>query len=240
VLSKRAKLPYGDPVALDRIFLGEVGAHVLDKGARDSRREFKGLHGALVSGRLISRSPKVERSCRSVGGGDELVLDGLSCLENPIMANGVVKAFTRVDPPKPGDPPTVIGVTVYVNLPKGEQPTGHRLDRERWTNDEYIVFLDKSYPNHFEKVKVWELSILRHDGQLAHDWRDLQAIKTMLVGPEFEAMELYPAESRVIDVANETHLFVVVADDGKPVRIQTGRYGRREVSLLKGQRLLAR
>jgi hypothetical protein len=37
VLSERAKLPHGDPVALDRVFLGEVGSHVIDEGAGDGR-----------------------------------------------------------------------------------------------------------------------------------------------------------------------------------------------------------
>jgi hypothetical protein len=41
-----------------------------------------------------------------------------------------------------------------------------------------------------------------------HDWRDLQRIKNELVGPEFEAIELYPAESRLVDTANQFHLFV--------------------------------
>jgi hypothetical protein len=36
-----------------------------------------------------------------------------------------------------------------------------------------------------------------------HDWRDLQRIKNQLVGPECEAVELYPAESRKVDTANQ-------------------------------------
>lgn len=42
-----------------------------------------------------------------------------------------------------------------------------------------------------------------------HDWRDLQAIKNELVGPEHEAIELYPAESRLVDTANQYHLWVL-------------------------------
>jgi hypothetical protein len=41
-----------------------------------------------------------------------------------------------------------------------------------------------------------------------HDWRDFQRIKNALVGPEFEGIELYPAESRLVDTANQFHLFV--------------------------------
>jgi hypothetical protein len=58
------------------------------------------------------------------------------------------------------------------------------------------------------------LSIKRHDKAPIHDWRDLQEIKNLLVGPEHEAIELYPAESRLVDTANQYHLWVL-ADDGR-------------------------
>lgn len=53
------------------------------------------------------------------------------------------------------------------------------------------------------------LSIKRIDRQPVHDWRELQEIKNQIVGPEHEAMELYPAESRVVDTANQFHLWVI-------------------------------
>lgn len=40
------------------------------------------------------------------------------------------------------------------------------------------------------------------DGEARHDWRDFQAIKNDLVGPDWEALELYPAESRLLDPSN--------------------------------------
>lgn len=56
--------------------------------------------------------------------------------------------------------------------------------------------------------KVW-LSIKRIDQQQAmfHSWRDFQRIKNELVGPECEFIELYPAESRLVDEANQYHLW---------------------------------
>src|SRR4051812_15134474 len=42
----------------------------------------------------------------------------------------------------------------------------------------------------------------------AHDWRHLQRIKNDIAGPEREAIELYPAESRLMDTANEFWLWV--------------------------------
>jgi hypothetical protein len=54
------------------------------------------------------------------------------------------------------------------------------------------------------------LSIKRLDREPIHDWRDLQAIKNALVGDENEGVELYPAESRTTDTANQYHLWVFV------------------------------
>jgi len=51
------------------------------------------------------------------------------------------------------------------------------------------------------------LSIKRRDKLPIHDWRDLQRIKNELVGAEVEAMELYPAESQLVDTANQYHLW---------------------------------
>jgi hypothetical protein len=53
------------------------------------------------------------------------------------------------------------------------------------------------------------LDIRRHDGEPCRSWRELQQIKNELVGPEHEAMELFPAESRLVDTANQYHLWVV-------------------------------
>jgi hypothetical protein len=55
---------------------------------------------------------------------------------------------------------------------------------------------------------IW-LSIKRIDREPIHDWRELQTIKNMLVGTEHEAVELYPAESRLTDTANQYHLWVL-------------------------------
>ncbi len=53
---------------------------------------------------------------------------------------------------------------------------------------------------------LW-LSIKRIDNRPARVWRDLQRIKNELVGPEAEGVELFPAESRLVDNANQTHLW---------------------------------
>ena len=53
------------------------------------------------------------------------------------------------------------------------------------------------------------LSIKAHDKRAVHDWRDMQRIKNELMGPEAEALELYPADSRLMDEANQYHLYCV-------------------------------
>jgi hypothetical protein len=55
---------------------------------------------------------------------------------------------------------------------------------------------------------VW-LSIKRIDKGAARDWRHFQEIKNMIVGPEHEGVELFPAESRLTDTANQYHLWVL-------------------------------
>jgi hypothetical protein len=52
------------------------------------------------------------------------------------------------------------------------------------------------------------LSIRRNDRAAERDWRVFQRIKNLLVGSEREAVELYPAQSRLVDSANQYHLWV--------------------------------
>lgn len=54
---------------------------------------------------------------------------------------------------------------------------------------------------------IVHLSIKTLDRSPRHDWRDLQRIKNELVGPESEAVEMFPAESRLVDMANQYHLW---------------------------------
>lgn len=74
-----------------------------------------------------------------------------------------------------------------------------------YANDEYQVIVREIEGG---PPPLIHLSIRRLDREPIHDWRDLQTIKNMLTDPEFEAVELYPAESRLVDTANQFHLFV--------------------------------
>ena len=64
------------------------------------------------------------------------------------------------------------------------------------------------------------LSIKRRDLAPLRDWRDLQRIKNEVLGPEVEAAELYPAESRLVDMANQCHLWALASGQRFPFGFQ--------------------
>lgn len=94
------------------------------------------------------------------------------------------------------------------------------IKRERWTrlieqrplpgcrvlrNNRYTVFVREAGAGPFGRCL--HLSIKRNDQRPVHDWRDLQRLKNEVAGPGWEAVELYPAESRLVDTANQYHLW---------------------------------
>jgi len=56
---------------------------------------------------------------------------------------------------------------------------------------------------------ITHLNIRRRDGGMIKDWRHFQQIKNEICGPEREAVEIYPAESRKVDATNKWHLWVL-------------------------------
>ena len=70
-----------------------------------------------------------------------------------------------------------------------------------YQNDTYAVEVIQAPP-------FVHLDIRRLDGEPCKSWRDFQRIKNELVGPEHEAVELFPAEGRLVDTANQYHLWV--------------------------------
>jgi len=80
---------------------------------------------------------------------------------------------------------------------------------EIWKNDVYQVHMVRRPRTGPDDTDIVHLSIRRIDRAPCRDWRDFQRIKNQLVGPECEAIELYPAESRVVDTANQFHLWCI-------------------------------
>lgn len=114
-------------------------------------------------------------------------------------------------------------VKLTINLEDSED--AETPDDEEWTEFERstvyqqgkeVIDDDPTYRNSLYTVTVTEhegggtyLSIKANDRSPRHDWRHLQRIKNRFCGPEREGCELYPAESRLVDEANQFHLFVL-------------------------------
>lgn len=101
-----------------------------------------------------------------------------------------------------------------------EQAQWHyeRLQKDTiWVNDEYQVNIDTTPEHGFPGCELWHVSIKRRDKQPIHDWRDLQTIKNMLCGPEYEAIELYPCSERVVDTSNQYHTWAFLSGERIPV-----------------------
>lgn len=81
-------------------------------------------------------------------------------------------------------------------------------DEVQWSNDKYVVTVRDLKPlEGSDAPEGKHISIRRQDRKPCQDWRDFQRIKNQLAGPEWEAIELYPAESRLVDGANQYHLW---------------------------------
>jgi hypothetical protein len=56
--------------------------------------------------------------------------------------------------------------------------------------------------------KVYWLDISRKDGSTDVSWADMQSIKNELIGKENEGFQIYPPESRLVDLGNHYHMWV--------------------------------
>ena len=94
---------------------------------------------------------------------------------------------------------------------------------EIWCNDKYQVNIDRNPEHNFgDDIALVHLSIKTLDKAPIHDWREFQEIKNLIVGPECEGIEIYPAESRLLDSANQYHLWVLPWG----AKVPCGFYGR--------------
>lgn len=111
-----------------------------------------------------------------------------------------------------------LGITDPVVVAKMQAMSGMGNAKTRvYQNSRYIVHVTPVEPG-------FRLSIRTLQNDARHDWREYQRIKNELCGPEYEAIEVYPAESRLVDTANQFFLFVLP----EGVRIPVG-FDRRAV-----------
>ena len=91
--------------------------------------------------------------------------------------------------------------TVPEKLQLVEQAIQRMAAAPTYRNDTYTVQIEPCPP-------YVHLHIHRNDWGPCKDWRHFQVIKNTLVGEENEAIELFPAESRLVDTSNTYHLWV--------------------------------
>lgn len=149
-----------------------------------------------------------------------------------IEVHRVSPASTALEPFHPATPPPealdVRAVAARYGL--SDDLAASQVERLRrqaiYMNDLYQVNVEVvSAPFGEGTSDMFWLSIKRRDRAPLHDWRDLQQIKNMIVGEEHEGFEVYPAESRLVDTANQYHLWVFT---DRAVRMPVG-YRSREV-----------
>jgi hypothetical protein len=118
---------------------------------------------------------------------------------------------------------------IVLTWKKAKELTTQIFDGKIYKNSTYQVhvankteteemILDEKYKN----IGMTYLSIKRIDKEPIHDWRDLQEIKNQLCGKDREGMEIYPREDRVVDTANQYHLFVFPKDYRIPFGFSAG------------------
>ena len=89
------------------------------------------------------------------------------------------------------------------------EAVGETVPEEVWRNNLYEVQVRNRGPQTDDEgaPDLWHLSIKRINKEPIHDWRHLQRIKDELLGPNCEAVELYPCKDRTVDGANQYHLW---------------------------------
>jgi hypothetical protein len=90
-------------------------------------------------------------------------------------------------------------------LPPELQRVAERIGDGRqaiFRNNRYQVCI-RDLPDDPIFGQACQLSIKRTDKQPIFDWRDIQRIKNELIGPEVEMVQVFPAESRMVDSANQ-------------------------------------
>jgi hypothetical protein len=131
-----------------------------------------------------------------------------------------------------------------------EQRERYRCD-EVWVSGRYTVFVRRNEPTGWsaecdcveeegpdggahpncdlcegsgrKPMAVTHLSIKRNDRGPIHDWRDFQIIKNTFCGDDAEGIEIYPAESRLVDTSNQYHLWVFAPGEHLPLGFNDGR-----------------
>ena len=132
------------------------------------------------------------------------IRSGAARANNPEMADRLLvearAALSSEFEPREGDPP----MTEFKLAPGS---LGAKYPR--YINNLYVVTLSPPMDAPGFPCKIIHISISRVDRSNRICWRHKQIIKNKLIGPKHEAVELYPSRDRVVDGANQFHLWVL-------------------------------
>jgi len=95
---------------------------------------------------------------------------------------------------------------------RSNEPPSRKLSQPEWNLVDALgrhwECQDGEYYGIVRKLgRMQVLSITAGDETSRHDFRDFQQLKNMLIGPEWEAVEIYPAESELKDPSNRFYLW---------------------------------
>lgn len=103
----------------------------------------------------------------------------------------------------------------------GRPDPGRLQGFERFfANSHYLVFTREIEPSsEYDRDKITvddpdapvmvHLSLRTVENDVRHDWREMQRVKNEVLGPDWEGVEMYPSEARVVDTANQYHLWCI-------------------------------
>lgn len=80
--------------------------------------------------------------------------------------------------------------------------------QETWANSLYLIQINRNARHQLgdgvvDHGGMFELTLRRQDRGTDIDWRHVQQIKNQIVGEQHEMVQLFPAESRLRDSANQ-------------------------------------
>lgn len=105
--------------------------------------------------------------------------------------------------------------------PAAARVAGDKPPAEAWYNDLYQASVTY-YDDRLGPDGPLYISFKRHDRSAVRDWRHFQQVKNDITGLEREAVELFPAESRLMDTSNQYHLFVLPTGERFPFGVPDG------------------
>ena len=106
----------------------------------------------------------------------------------------------------------------HMTIEQAKMGLNRDIYAEIYVNDIYQVAVYRKEEAdelvHVDELKgrcTW-LSIKRRDKRPVNNWQDMQTIKNRLVGVDCDAIQIFPAESRMVNMANQYHLIVLPSD----------------------------